>query len=309
MSEVTELLEHAEHTAHGGHGGGHGASHDPGTTKKIGLTMAILGVLLAFCAALVGGERTELVKTMVEQTQANSEEQAQSTKYRMLFSQLEQLRAIAPTDDQVHALHASLDQLHAGAQPAVADAVQGARIVGEGLSEMLTPTPQPLARLIGLVRKARHETGLAQSWTDSYNPAVRAHFESAEGFERAQLCAEVGIVLASIALLMGARRVWYGAIGLGACAAVLVGMTYGHLKTELHHAEAGIEHAQHAYVIVAGGTADTSDDEDTLRALEVDMPPELHAVAHPPGTDEPVGRAPGGEHSTEHSTEHSSSRP
>ena len=34
--------------------------------------MALLGVLLAFASAKVGGERTELVKTMVEQQTAHA---------------------------------------------------------------------------------------------------------------------------------------------------------------------------------------------------------------------------------------------
>lgn len=46
------------HSAHGGHGGpgNHGKSEKLGTF--IGVTMAILGVLLAVCSALVGSERT-----------------------------------------------------------------------------------------------------------------------------------------------------------------------------------------------------------------------------------------------------------
>jgi hypothetical protein len=63
MSEATEALEHAEHAgdhaSHGdeerGHGGGGFQS------KAIGLTIAVLGVLLAICAALVGRGLLELV--------------------------------------------------------------------------------------------------------------------------------------------------------------------------------------------------------------------------------------------------------
>src|SRR5215472_17834015 len=48
MGEATELLEKMEEAGHGGHGHdgeGHGK---PGPGKQIGITMAILGVMLAF---------------------------------------------------------------------------------------------------------------------------------------------------------------------------------------------------------------------------------------------------------------------
>ena len=55
-----EIVEHIEHAAHGGHGAGGGAS------RYIGITMALLGVMVAFCSAMVGAQRTELIKAMVE---------------------------------------------------------------------------------------------------------------------------------------------------------------------------------------------------------------------------------------------------
>ena len=60
MGEVDELAEHIAHAGEAGHLG-----------KYLGITMACLGVLLALCAALVGGQRTELIATMVEQTNAS----------------------------------------------------------------------------------------------------------------------------------------------------------------------------------------------------------------------------------------------
>jgi hypothetical protein len=53
-------LEEAEHTAHA-HGG-----HAPG--KMMGLTMALIAVLIAVCAALVGSERNEFTRAMIKQT-------------------------------------------------------------------------------------------------------------------------------------------------------------------------------------------------------------------------------------------------
>src|SRR6476469_9603433 len=85
-------LEHAEHAAHGGghersHGGGH-SSH-----KIFGVTMALIGVLIAFCSAIVGSERNELTKTMIKQTQAHADFTAASTKYRLIMIEIEKQRA------------------------------------------------------------------------------------------------------------------------------------------------------------------------------------------------------------------------
>lgn len=296
MSEVSEMLEHAEHAAHGGH-----ADHGGGNTgKMIGLTMALLGVLLAFCAAQVGAARTELIKTMVEQTQASAQQQAQSTKYRMLFSQLEQLRAIAPTNAQVAELHHKLDALRAAAHPEQADAVQGAVLVGVGVSEMIQPTPMPLARLIGLTRRAGYKTGLAHHWAESFEPAISAYSNQAEGFEHGQLCAEIGIVLASIALLMSNKKAWAVAIGLGVLCAVVVAFTFVTERPKLHAAEAAIEVAHHHFAATASGPQDAADDEDTLKALSEGMSPDLLRIARGgvPEKGDEHGAAPA--HGSEH---------
>jgi Domain of unknown function (DUF4337) len=293
MSEASEALEHAEHAshgAHGDHGGGHG--------KMIGLTMAILGVLLAFCAAQVGAARTELIKTMVEQTQGISERQAQSAKYRMLFSQLEQLRAIAPTPAQVGDLHRKLDALRAAAKPEQADAVQGAVLVGVGVSEMIQPTPQPLARLIGLTRRSGYKTELAGHWVEAFRPAISAYTNQAEGFERAQLCAEIGIVLASIALLLSNRKAWFGAIALGLLCAGSLGYTFATERPRLHAAEEAIEAAHHHYLEASTGPQDRAEDEETLRELTEGMSADLLRIASGgvPPHGEHDAHAPGGGH-------------
>src|SRR6185312_12733278 len=129
MSEASEALEHAEHAAHGSHDGHGGGGHG----KMVGLTMAILGVLLAFCAAQVGAARTELIKTMVEQTQASAERQSQSGKHRTLYAQLQQISAIAPTAAQVGELHKKLEALRATAKPEQVDAIQSAMLLGDGI--------------------------------------------------------------------------------------------------------------------------------------------------------------------------------
>ena len=90
MSGATELLEQMEHAGHaGGHGDhGHGGG-DQNSGRAIGITMALLGVMLAFCAAMVGSERTELISTMVEQANKWGIYQSETTKFRVITGDLE----------------------------------------------------------------------------------------------------------------------------------------------------------------------------------------------------------------------------
>src|SRR5882672_8120957 len=154
MPGAHEPLERAEHA---GHGGGH---HGGGNSKLFGVTMALLGVLIAVSAALLGSERNELTRAMIEQTQAHANWTAASTKLRLIFIELEKQRA----------------------------RVAAARDAPGGWS--------PVERFIGLVTDYGKERGLAESWAKSYEPVVEAHFGAAEGYEKAQLLAEFGIVLA-----------------------------------------------------------------------------------------------------------------
>jgi hypothetical protein len=58
--------------------------------------MALVGVLIAFCAAMVGSQRNELTrKTLIEQTQAHSDYSSASTKFRLIMMELEKLRSIS----------------------------------------------------------------------------------------------------------------------------------------------------------------------------------------------------------------------
>ena len=92
MSEAIELLEHMEKA---GHGGGHGhGDGKAGPQKAIGVTMALLGVMLALCAALVGSARTQLIKTTVEQSNKWGVYQSESTKFRVIEADVEMLHAL-----------------------------------------------------------------------------------------------------------------------------------------------------------------------------------------------------------------------
>lgn len=62
IHEVAEKIEHASHPPEAAH---HGSS---ASGTLIGVTMAVMGVMLAICSAMVGAERTSLIETMVLQS-------------------------------------------------------------------------------------------------------------------------------------------------------------------------------------------------------------------------------------------------
>lgn len=179
MAGAHEALEHAEHMAHAGHEGG---EHKSKLGTWVGLTMGILGVLLALTAAKVGGERTELVESMVAQQNANSRYQSQDVKHRMAVLALSQVHATIP-----------------GAGEAAAP---GAR----------APNKKDVVDLARTVQRYLHESQLAKAWLESYDPEINAHIEAQEHYETGQLLAEIGIVLASIALLTHKKLPWLVAV-------------------------------------------------------------------------------------------------
>ena len=224
MEHATESLERAEHAAHPTHQGGP-------LSMLVGLTMALLGVILAFASAKVGGERTELVKALVEQQHAHAKYQAQDIKHRTASLALRQL-------------HATRD---------------AAKLDGDDMLEVA----RNVDRYLG-------ESRAANEWVESFNPAIVAHTEAQEEYEHAQLAAEFGIVVASIALLLRRREPWIVSILLGITAIGILVVTYSHVGKIVHTAEEEIEKNARAYreLRLAGKKAD-SDQRlvDEVRAI------------------------------------------
>src|SRR3954466_712487 len=157
MPGTHEKLEQAEHAAHSAKHAHH--------NKLFGVTMALIGVLIAFCSAMVGSERNELTRTMIEQTQPHADYTSASTKLRLIMIEVEKQHA----------------------------RIASARDPQGGWS--------PVPRFIELAGDYSKERNLAKNWADTYRPLVEAHFDAAEGYEHAQLIAEIGIVLASLGVL------------------------------------------------------------------------------------------------------------
>lgn len=210
--ELKDTLEHTEHISHAAHRHDERGGHlDSKLGTYIGITMAVLGVLLAFCAAKVGGERTELVQALVEQSNAHAQYHAQDVKHRVAVI--------------------GLQQVHATAFGSGADTLNKSDVLG----------------MAGTVERYLKESNLAKDWAASFDPAVFAHVHAQESYEKAQLGSEVGIVLASVALLMRRKALWIVAIILGVISIGIVGTTYVHTASVVKVAEEKIEETSKVY--------------------------------------------------------------
>ena len=266
MSEAKDFLEHMEHAAHAGQD--HGEHGTGNTGRLIGITMAMLGVMLAMCAALVGSHRTELIATTVEQGNKWGLYQAESMKFRVMEADLELLKALTPSKEEEKRLDATLRGKTA--HPGKADSEDTAEIKDlvasavYDLADLLTPDQKEEARFAKMARRYEHDMKEAKEDAEAYEPAIEAHFGASEWYERAQLLAEVGIVVASIALLMASRKVWLISVVLGAAGFVIVGFTFVRTRGKLREAEKHIEEAVKRSEVIE----EDDEDEDEKKDME-----------------------------------------
>jgi hypothetical protein len=253
MHEIAERIEHAK-GGHG-HGEGHGGLGGPG--KAIGITMAILGVMLAFCAAMVGAARTELIATMVEQSNRFSSYQAESMKYRVMEADVEMLHAITPTKSEVDRFESRLNEVRRVSGKDDDEDTQELKgaiaLSAKELADVLTPDPEDEQHLKNLARRYEHDAKEAKEDAECYDDKIEAHFYAAEWYERAQLAAEIGIVIASVALLLSSRTVWYVALFFALGGAGIIGRTYVHTTSMVEAAEHKIVEAQKREAFIENG--------------------------------------------------------
>src|SRR5262249_25636415 len=156
----------------------------------------------------VGGQRTELTQALVDQQHAHAKYTQADIKHRVAVL--------------------TLQQLHAEAQPGVTSA-----------ADMLL-IANTIERYLG-------EAQRADKWVETYDPLIEAHAEGQEQYEHAQLAAEIGIVVASIALLLRRREPWLFAIIFGVVAIALLARTYWHTHGAVHDAEVKAEETEKAW--------------------------------------------------------------
>jgi hypothetical protein len=262
-----ELHEHIEHA---GHAGGK-------LPQLIGITVALLGVMMALCSAQVGAARTELIATMVEENSAKARALTVSNKYRTLAAQLQQLHAAMPNPDLIAKRNDDLKALAADVKnPDTMHVIRATELHTDKVLNTVTPTEEDVLRFLSLTDRIREESKAAKEWADSYHEAVEVHSVTAERFEIATLAAEIGIVIASVGLLLAkkerfARSLWIIAVALGLLSLGVAGWTKMHNSQVLPAAEAKIKTSEEHYEHMNKDEEDEKDDKKLEEDVKSDV--------------------------------------
>ncbi len=236
-----EIVEQIEHAAHGG---GHGGS---GAARYIGITMALLGVMVAFCSAMVGAQRTELIKAMVEQSTRMGTYQTETMKFRAMTANSELLKALSPAKDEIKKIETTLREKRApGGKQDDEDTAELKDLISssvEDLADLLTPDHEVVRDFAKVAKTYERDMKEAKEDADSYDKMIETRGEAAEGYERALLAAEIGIVIASVALLLGNRLVWGVSLILAITCVGTAGYTFSSSRHNVAEAQEKIRKA------------------------------------------------------------------
>jgi hypothetical protein len=125
-----------------------------------------------------------------------------------------------------------------------------------------------LARLIRMDADYTEESELAKNWDDVSDPLINAHYDAAEGYEHAQLVAEVALIIASIAILLNNRMSWYVSLVVGAISLGLIGFTFFSARGEIATNHHKVEEAEEDYVDHSESDLDSKGREELLNQLD-----------------------------------------
>ena len=272
MARSQEALKRAELSVEVGAAvaatsGGGGEKEDPLPTY-IGILIAVLGVVLAFAASKGGSASTDLVTTMISQQHAHSKYESQDIKHRGVVNVLRQMHAGIPVDDADDILDEDLRHLearvrakgkvaeppkHAGAKDEEGeggsgiDSIESARILGRHMFESFTPEPKDAISLADAVTRYYAQAQAADAWPKTYDALAEAHSNAGSGYDRSMLLAEIGIVIASVALLLKRKIPFVAATCLGVASIAVIAMTWTAANRDIADATAKIAVAQKGY--------------------------------------------------------------
>ena len=87
----------------------------------------------------------------------------------------------------------------------------------------------------------------ADAWTKTYDALAEAHSNAGSGYDRSMLLAEIGIVIASVALLLKRKIPFVAATCLGVASIAVIAMTWTAANRDIADATAKIAVAQKGY--------------------------------------------------------------
>jgi hypothetical protein len=188
-----ENLEHAEHAQHAAHGGGE-------NNKKIALIIAVLALFLAFSETFGKSAQTQALNDQIEASNLWNFFQAKSIRRTVTIVAAETAKtqaAGATSDEQKAALAKQIDEWTKTAARYRSEPEAGGG-KGEGTAE--------------LSKRAQEKEKERDLQLNKYH-----------NFEFASAAFQIGIVLASAAVITGMIGLAYAAIALGAIGAALTG--------------------------------------------------------------------------------------
>ncbi len=170
-------------------------------------------------------------------------------KFRVMEADVEMMHALTPTSAEIAKLDAALAGVHVAfrARPTTKTRRKlkaAIAVAAKEVAEVLSADPEDEAHLKAIARHYENDMKEEKEDAECYDDKIKAHFESAEWYERGQLCAEVGIVVASIALLLSSRAVWFAALIFGVASAAVILRTYVHASSVLEASDQKIALAQ-----------------------------------------------------------------
>ena len=202
MAGAHENLEHAEHAQHAAHEGGH--------NKQIALIISVLALFLAFSETFGKSAQTQALNDQIEASNLWNFFQAKNIRRTLTIVASESAKitaAGATTDEQKAALSKQIDEWTKTAARYRSEPEAGGG-KGEGTQE--------------LSRRAQEMEKLRDHELNKYH-----------NFEFASAAFQIGIVLASAAVITGIVTLAYAAIGVGLIGVVLT--STGLFMPELLH--------------------------------------------------------------------------
>jgi len=113
----------------------------------------------------------------------------------------------------------------------------------EDLADLLTPDHSVIVNFAKTAKTYERDMKEAKEDADSYDKMIEARQDVAEGYERALLAAEIGIVIASVALLLANRMVWGISLVLAIACMGTAGYTFTSSRKHVAAAEEKIKAA------------------------------------------------------------------
>ncbi|MFT3881225.1 MAG: DUF4337 family protein [Gemmatales bacterium] len=268
MHNPAEIVEHATEKPHG-HGG---SMH-----RWIGLTTALLSILIAVCSSQANAVRTEFIARMVEEDGTTVRLQNVSTKYILLQAQLQHIHAMMPDPPSFLKIESSLQSLEKSKMSdESAKVVQALRLSTRKILEAVMPSTEDVQHFAKLIRGYRAELEAAKKWADSYTPVIEVLQVATSRMETAQLVSELAVILASLALMTGnvrwlSRSMWTASIALGIVSIIILVVTLVLNQGAVHRSEDALEHAREAYLELTKGNDNATRDEALLKGIEADL--------------------------------------